>query len=107
MRYRTGATRDGTLVALEAQLISDSGAYAALSPWVLLYSLVTSTGPYRIPNVKVDATTVYTNNPIRERLPVLRIDPDVSGLRGPDGRTGSRAPHGPPGPAREKLSPQG
>src|SRR5215468_2034962 len=64
MRYRTGAARDGTLVALEAELISDSGAYAALSPWVLLYSLVTSTGPYRIPNVKVDATTVYTNNPV-------------------------------------------
>src|SRR5262244_884688 len=64
MRYRTGARRDGTLTALEADLISDSGAYAALSPWVLLYSLVTSTGPYRIPHVKVDATTVYTNNPV-------------------------------------------
>ena len=64
MRYRTGARRDGTLVALEADLISDSGAYAALSPWVLLYSLVTATGPYRIPHVKVDATTVYTNNPV-------------------------------------------
>lgn len=64
MRYRTGATRDGTLTALEADLISDSGAYAALSPWVLLYSLVTAAGPYRVPHVKVDATTVYTNNPI-------------------------------------------
>jgi CO/xanthine dehydrogenase Mo-binding subunit len=64
MRYRTGATRDGALVALEAELVSDSGAYAALSPWVLLYSLVTATGPYRIPHVKVDATTVYTNNPV-------------------------------------------
>ena len=64
MRYRTGAARDGTLTVLEAELISDSGAYAALSPWVLLYSLVTATGPYRIPHVKVDATTVYTNNPV-------------------------------------------
>ncbi len=64
MRYRSGATRDGTLTALEAELVSDSGAYAALSPWVLLYSLVTATGPYRIPHVKVDATTVYTNNPV-------------------------------------------
>src|SRR5436309_1464474 len=64
MRYRSGATRDGTLTALEAELVSDSGAYAALSPWVLLYSLVTATGPYRVPNVKVDALTVYTNNPI-------------------------------------------
>src|SRR5437899_2923107 len=59
-----GATRDGRLTALEAELISDSGAYAALSPWVLLYSLVTATGPYRIPHVKVEATTVYTNNPV-------------------------------------------
>jgi CO/xanthine dehydrogenase Mo-binding subunit len=64
MRYRTGATREGALTALEVDLVSDSGAYAALSPWVLLYSLVTATGPYRVPHVKVDATTVYTNNPI-------------------------------------------
>ena len=64
MRYKTGATRSGELVALEAELRSDSGAYAALSPWVLLYSLVTATGPYRVPHVHVDAVTVYTNNPI-------------------------------------------
>jgi CO/xanthine dehydrogenase Mo-binding subunit len=64
MRYRTGATRDGELVALEAELCSDSGAYAALSPWVLFYSLVTATGPYRVPHVRVDAVTVYTNNPV-------------------------------------------
>src|SRR5215831_12526310 len=64
LRYKTGARRDGLLVALEAELISDSGAYAALSPWVLFYSLVTATGPYRVPHVKVDGVTVYTNNPI-------------------------------------------
>jgi CO/xanthine dehydrogenase Mo-binding subunit len=64
MRYKTGARRNGELVALEAELISDSGAYAALSPWVLFYSLVTATGPYRVPHVHVDAVTVYTNNPI-------------------------------------------
>jgi len=64
LRYKTGATRSGELVALEAELISDSGAYAALSPWVLFYSLVTATGPYRIPHVHVDAVTVYSNNPI-------------------------------------------
>src|SRR5437867_836249 len=64
LRYKTGATRSGELMAMEAEVLSDSGAYAALSPWVLLYSLVTATGPYRVPNVKVDALTVYTNNPI-------------------------------------------
>jgi CO/xanthine dehydrogenase Mo-binding subunit len=31
---------------------------------VLFYSLVTATGPYRVPHVHVDAVTVYTNNPI-------------------------------------------
>jgi CO/xanthine dehydrogenase Mo-binding subunit len=64
LRCRTGATRAGALTALEAELVSDSGAYAALSPWVLLYSLVTATGPYRIPHVQVDAVTVYTNTPV-------------------------------------------
>src|SRR5262245_40802201 len=64
LRYKTGATRSGELVVLQAELISDSGAYAALSPWVLFYSLGTATGPYRVLHVHVDAVTVYTNNPI-------------------------------------------
>src|SRR2546428_5291009 len=64
LRYRSGATRTGELVAMEVELVSDSGAYAALSPWVLLYSLVTATGPYRVPHVTVDAFTGYTNNPV-------------------------------------------
>jgi CO/xanthine dehydrogenase Mo-binding subunit len=62
LRYRTGAKKDGTLVALEAELISDAGAYVYLSPWVLIYSTVHATGPYLIPNVKVDAYSVLTNN---------------------------------------------
>jgi len=62
MRYKHGATRDGKLVAMEATLISDSGAYVYLSSWVLLYSTVHSTGPYYIPNVKVDSYSVLTNN---------------------------------------------
>jgi CO/xanthine dehydrogenase Mo-binding subunit len=62
MRYRTGATSDGKLMALEAELISDAGGYIYLSPWVLLYSTVGATGPYDIPHVKVDSCTVLTNN---------------------------------------------
>src|SRR5262249_46497028 len=58
LRYKTGATRSGELTAMEAELVSDSGAYAALSPWVLLYSLVTATGAYRGPHVEADAFTV-------------------------------------------------
>jgi len=62
MKYRTGATKEGKLMALEAELVSDAGAYVYLSPWVLLYSTVGATGPYDIPYVKVDSYTVLTNN---------------------------------------------
>ena len=62
LKYKTGARKDGTLVALEAEVVSDAGAYVYLSPWVLIYSTVHATGPYLIPNVKVDARSVLTNN---------------------------------------------
>jgi CO/xanthine dehydrogenase Mo-binding subunit len=63
MRYRHGARRDGTLVALEVELISDAGAYAYLSPLTLLYAMVHAAGPYRIPHVRIDGVSVLTNNP--------------------------------------------
>ena len=62
MSYKTGVKKDGRLVALEAKLISDAGAYVYLSPWVLLYSMVNAAGPYRVPHVKVEGYTVLTNN---------------------------------------------
>ena len=62
MHYKHGATKDGRLVAVEARLISDAGAYVYLSPWILLLSTVHSTGPYYIPNVRVDSYSVLTNN---------------------------------------------
>lgn len=62
MHYKTGATKDGKLVAQETKLISDAGAYIYLSPWVLLYATVNAPGPYDVANVKVDTHTVLTNN---------------------------------------------
>ena len=35
MRYRTGATSDGTIIAQEVEIIGDAGAYPYLSPRVL------------------------------------------------------------------------
>jgi len=60
--HKTGAKKDGRLTALKARIVSDGGAYVYLSPWVLLYSMVTAAGPYRIPHVRVDGCTVLTNN---------------------------------------------
>lgn len=61
-RARTGAKRDGTLVAASVEAIADAGAYAYTSSKVLFNTALTCTGPYRVPNVHVDAYAVYTNN---------------------------------------------
>ncbi|MGH2955041.1 MAG: xanthine dehydrogenase family protein molybdopterin-binding subunit [Solirubrobacterales bacterium] len=62
MRYRTGADADGRLVAMDVDILSDGGAYALLSALVLLYSTTCAAGPYRCPNVRIRARTVYTNH---------------------------------------------
>jgi CO/xanthine dehydrogenase Mo-binding subunit len=61
IRYRTGALRDGTLVAREAVILLDGGAYASESPFVTMKAMIHAAGPYRVPNVRVESTTVYTN----------------------------------------------
>ncbi len=62
MSYKTGATRDGRLVAQEISLLADAGPYPLLSPRVVFAALVVGCGPYRVPNVKIDARAVFTNN---------------------------------------------
>jgi len=62
IRIRTGATHAGKLTAVEATLYGDGGAYASLSDKVLTRATTHATGPYVVPNVKVDCFAVYTNN---------------------------------------------
>ena len=62
IRIRTGATRDGKLTAVQATLYGDGGAYASLSEKVLTRATTHATGPYDVPNVKVDCFALYTNN---------------------------------------------
>ena len=62
IRIRTGATNDGRLTAVQATLYGDGGAYASLSEKVLTRATTHATGPYDVPNVKVDCFAVYTNN---------------------------------------------
>jgi len=58
-----GATRTGRLVAAEVRIVADGGAYCYTTNKVLGNTVITCTGPYEIPNVKIDADGVYTNNP--------------------------------------------
>ncbi len=62
IRAKWGATRDGKLVAAEAEVFADAGAYAYTSTKVLGNAHLMVSGPYEIPNVKVDSYAIYTNN---------------------------------------------
>lgn len=62
VKTRWGATRDGKLTAVEAELILDSGSYTYTSPKVLGNANLMVTGPYVIPNAHVDSYAVTTNN---------------------------------------------
>jgi xanthine dehydrogenase molybdenum-binding subunit len=63
IRIKTGAKRDGTLTAVQAELIGDAGAYASLSTKVLTRATTHATGPYQVPHAKIDCYAMYTNNP--------------------------------------------
>jgi CO/xanthine dehydrogenase Mo-binding subunit len=62
IKTKWGATKEGKIVAAEVELVSDAGAYAYTSAKVLGNATLMCTGPYEIPNVKVDTHAVYTNN---------------------------------------------
>jgi len=62
MHYKLGATREGKIVALQAHLISDGGAYRSASDDVIEQATVFSSGPYEIPNVLVTGVAARTNN---------------------------------------------
>jgi len=62
IRSKFGAKRDGTLQAAQVEVIQDGGAYAYTSTKVLGNATLMCTGPYYIPNVEVDAYSIYTNH---------------------------------------------
>ncbi len=63
VRVKIGARRDGTLVAKEVDCWCDTGAYADCGPGVATKMGYAGVGPYRIPNVRVDSLSIYTNLP--------------------------------------------
>ena len=63
LEYRLGADRDGTLKALDCQVLMDAGAYDHLGGEILALAVEHAGGPYRIPNVRIHGRAAYTNNP--------------------------------------------
>jgi CO/xanthine dehydrogenase Mo-binding subunit len=62
IKAKWGAKADGTLLAADIEIIGDGGAYMYTSNKVLGNAVLSATGPYEFPHVKLDAYAVYTNN---------------------------------------------
>jgi xanthine dehydrogenase molybdenum-binding subunit len=63
IRLRTAAARDGRLLARDAHVTIDNGAYTSWGSTTPYVMLSTVAGLYRVPAVRFDTTIVYTNNP--------------------------------------------
>ncbi len=61
-RIKTGATRDGRIIAEEVEYLWDAGAYADYGVNIGRAGAVTGCGPYDIENVKIDSKSMYTNH---------------------------------------------
>ena len=61
--YTVGCDADGRLTAVRARIVGDTGAYASVGDKVLERAAGHACGAYRVPNIHVEATAVYTNNP--------------------------------------------
>ncbi|MFH1447031.1 MAG: xanthine dehydrogenase family protein molybdopterin-binding subunit [Chloroflexota bacterium] len=62
IKSKWGANKEGEILATEVKILADCGAYAYTSTKVLGNATLLCTGPYEIPNVKIDSYAIYTNN---------------------------------------------
>ncbi|MFP4345374.1 MAG: xanthine dehydrogenase family protein molybdopterin-binding subunit [Anaerolineales bacterium] len=62
VRLRIGATEDGRLRAVKAEMLADSGAYASMTPLSAWRATMHAGGTYRYEAAQVDTVAVYTNN---------------------------------------------
>lgn len=62
IQLKTGMMRDGKLVAVQARIDGDTGAYASLGLPVMTRAATHVAGPYDVPHVSVVSRAVYTNN---------------------------------------------
>jgi xanthine dehydrogenase molybdenum-binding subunit len=64
MHYRAGCDSEGKLVALDIDMLGDSGPYASVGMKVLERAAGHASGPYVVPNISVNAVAARTNNSV-------------------------------------------
>jgi len=62
VKLKTGVKRDGCLVARQAEIHLDTGAYKENAALVAELAATRVLGPYRIPHIRSDVHSVYTNS---------------------------------------------
>jgi len=64
IRFTIGANEEGDLLAVQSLILGDTGGYASVGDKVLERAAGHACGPYKVPNVDIEARTIYTNNPV-------------------------------------------
>ena len=65
VELKTGVARDGTILGQEIRTINDSGAYHGSGVVIIFLAWGFAMAPYRVPNLKYEGYSVYTNNLVR------------------------------------------
>jgi len=60
--YSVGCDNSGKLTGVKARILGDTGAYASVGTKVLERAAGHATGGYHVPNIDLEAKTLYTNN---------------------------------------------
>jgi 4-hydroxybenzoyl-CoA reductase alpha subunit len=60
----TAFKKDGTMLAKKCKHVLDGGAYGGTGVAATSQSLIWANFPYKIPNVRMKAERIYTNNPV-------------------------------------------
>lgn len=68
VELKTAVKRDGTLWAQDFRLIADSGGYRGCGPLCVFLCYQWHSSVYRIPHLKYEGCSVYTNQPVRGPL---------------------------------------
>lgn len=63
-KLRSGVKKDGTITAITGEVIADGGAYCSYGPTVIAAAIMRLFMVYKIQNIRLFGSRVYTNNPI-------------------------------------------
>ncbi|MDD5019421.1 MAG: molybdopterin-dependent oxidoreductase [Candidatus Omnitrophica bacterium] len=63
-KLKSGAKKDGTITAITGEVIADGGAYCSYGPTVVAAAIMRFMMVYKLKNVRLFGSRVYTNNPI-------------------------------------------